>query len=109
MFPEDTFVPDSILPEIKDLYVDCPECASISDDQYSCCTCNGQGQGGKINVFQWLSENPKYLDSKANKINKELFDALKSLTELVAAAEHDLWIEHSGSNAALKNAEKFKS
>lgn len=47
-------IQDEILDSIKRLEVDCPECEYIDDDQYSCGTCDGQGSGGKINVYDYL-------------------------------------------------------
>lgn len=50
-----------IVEDIKMLYVDCPECRNIEDDQYGCTTCWWQGGQGRVNVFQFLQENPKLL------------------------------------------------
>lgn len=55
-----------IVDQIKQLYVDCPECEYMfSDSQYTCATCWCEGGGGQINVLQWLKEHKDYLaDSK---------------------------------------------
>lgn len=48
---------DEILTEIKYLYIDCPECTGIEDDQYFCTTCGCQGGEGAVNVLDWCLEN----------------------------------------------------
>lgn len=47
-------IEEEILEKIKDLLVECPECESIEDDEYTCTTCWSNGQ---INVFKYLKEN----------------------------------------------------
>ena len=51
---------DEIANEINDLYVDCPDCKYMDDDQYTCTTCWCEGGNGRINVVQWVKENPKH-------------------------------------------------
>jgi len=56
----DETIKDIILTKIKNIEIDCPECESMSDDdQYTCTTCWSEGGYGKINVFDWLKENPE--------------------------------------------------
>ena len=45
--------------EIKNLEIDCPDCKYMDDDQYTCTVCWCEGGNGKINVFEWIKENPK--------------------------------------------------
>lgn len=47
-----------IIREIKELYIDCPACAGVTDnDQYTCTTCWHEGGDGKILVWTWIKEN----------------------------------------------------
>jgi DNA-directed RNA polymerase subunit RPC12/RpoP len=51
-----------ILDEIKRLYVDCPDCSSMGDDdQYTCTTCWNQGGNGRINVYEYLKNHKDLL------------------------------------------------
>lgn len=34
--------------KFNELYIDCPECECMEDDQYQCGTCDGQGGDGYI-------------------------------------------------------------
>lgn len=43
-----------IIAEIKELYIDCPECESIEDVQYQCTTC---WANGRLNVFNFLKDH----------------------------------------------------
>lgn len=53
---------EEILRNIKSVYVDCPDCESVYDDeQYTCTTCWCEGGHGKINVFEWLKNHPEVL------------------------------------------------
>lgn len=45
---------NSILVEIKDLTIACPDCDWVEDDQYTCTTCWCQGGHGEINVVEYL-------------------------------------------------------
>jgi len=40
----------------NNLYVDCPECANIGDDQYQCTTCGCGGGAGSISVESIVSD-----------------------------------------------------
>ena len=42
---------------LEHLTVDCPECESMEDDQYTCTTCWSEGGNGKIRVPEFLKEN----------------------------------------------------
>ena len=51
--------------KIKDIEIDCPDCEGMNgDEQYTCTICWQEGGSGKINVFQWLTENPELLTPK---------------------------------------------
>lgn len=51
-----------ILQEIKSIEIDCPDCESMGDDdQYTCTVCWCEGGNGKINLYEWLKEHPKFL------------------------------------------------
>lgn len=53
---------DELLDALKRATVDCPHCEYMTDDsQYTCTTCWCQGGNGKINVFEYLKENPELL------------------------------------------------
>lgn len=53
---------DEIFDLIKDLYIECPDCSCVyDDDQYGCAICGCQGGRGRINVVQYLYENPKIM------------------------------------------------
>lgn len=54
---------NDIMRDIKNLYIDCPDCKYMDDDQYTCTTCWCQGGNGRINVINWLNER-KYLTNK---------------------------------------------
>lgn len=51
-------IEDEIVNRIKEqlryIDVDCPECESIGDDQYQCCTCGYGGGNGKIDVIDYI-------------------------------------------------------
>lgn len=47
-----------IVDYILDLEIECPECAFVEDDQYTCPICWCTGGNGKINVVNFLTENP---------------------------------------------------
>jgi hypothetical protein len=50
---------NEILEDIKRVEIDCPDCRWMdSDEQYACTTCWCEGGNGKINVYEWLKENP---------------------------------------------------
>jgi hypothetical protein len=54
---------DEIVNGINDLQIDCPDCEYMSDDeQYTCTTCWCEGGNGRINVVQWIKENPKHFN-----------------------------------------------
>ena len=58
-------IEQEIIDEIRGLEIDCPDCVDMySDDQYTCTTCWCVGGRGKINVAQWISENPDALRNK---------------------------------------------
>lgn len=48
-----------IADEIKNLEIDCPDYKYMDDDQYTCTTCWHEGGNGRINVVEWIIENPK--------------------------------------------------
>lgn len=48
---------EEVLNEIKSLYVDCPECEYMEDDQYQCGTCGCAGGNGRINVYRYIIEH----------------------------------------------------
>ena len=53
---------DEILNQIKSTYIDCPACEGLTDDeQYTCTTCWYQGGNGRINIFDYIKENPSIL------------------------------------------------
>jgi uncharacterized C2H2 Zn-finger protein len=52
------FVHNEIVNRIGELYIDCPECESIDDEQYACQTCGGYPLG-KLNVLTYLLKNNK--------------------------------------------------
>ena len=53
---------NEILNEIKLVYIDCPECEGLTDDeQYTCTTCWCEGGNGRINIFDYIKENPNVL------------------------------------------------
>ena len=50
---------EEITNDIKYLYIDCPACKWMTaDEQYTCTTCWCEGGNGRINVVQWIKENP---------------------------------------------------
>ena len=50
---------DEILNKIQSTYIDCPACEGLTDDeQYTCTTCWYQGGNGRINIFNYIKENP---------------------------------------------------
>jgi hypothetical protein len=50
-------IDDRILDDISDLYVDCPACKYMTDDdQYTCTKCWHEGGNGKIRVYDFLEE-----------------------------------------------------
>jgi hypothetical protein len=54
---------EEIVNGINDLQIDCPDCEYMSDDeQYTCTTCWCEGGNGRINVVQWIKENPKHFN-----------------------------------------------
>jgi hypothetical protein len=54
---------EEIVNGINDLQIDCPDCKYMSDDeQYTCTTCWCEGGNGRINVVQWIKENPKHFN-----------------------------------------------
>jgi len=53
---------DEILNEIKSVYIDCPACEGLTDDeQYTCTTCWNEGGNGRINVFDYIKDSPNIL------------------------------------------------
>ena len=53
---------DEILNKIQSTYIDCPACEGLTDDeQYTCTTCWYQGGNGRINIFDYIKENPSIL------------------------------------------------
>ena len=56
-------VNQEILSQIKNLEIDCPDCEYIySDEQYMCTMCWCEGGQGKINLFNFLIDNPEYME-----------------------------------------------
>jgi len=54
---------EEIVNGINYLQIDCPDCKYMSDDeQYTCTTCWCEGGNGRINVVQWIKENPKHFN-----------------------------------------------
>lgn len=47
--------------EVKYIYIDCPECENMYDDQYQCGTCGCSGGYGKIPITDYIKilENPE--------------------------------------------------
>lgn len=53
---------NDIFNDIKKIEIDCPDCQCMEDDQYTCTICWCQGGNGKINIFRWLKDHPKYME-----------------------------------------------
>ena len=45
---------DRINYSLRDITIDCPECESMEDDQYTCTTCWYEGGNGKIRISEYL-------------------------------------------------------
>jgi len=56
-----TTMNDQILREIIDtnLFVNCPECETIDDNQYQCTTCGEGGGYGRVSVTEFVQEQAK--------------------------------------------------
>jgi hypothetical protein len=56
-------IEQEILNNIKNIEINCPDCEYMSsDEQYTCTTCWCEGGDGKINVFQYITENKEILN-----------------------------------------------
>jgi len=53
---------DEILDDISKLYIDCPDCKWIGDDQYTCTVCWCEGGNGRIHVYSFLEEHFKRIN-----------------------------------------------
>lgn len=62
---------EQILTDIRGIEIDCPECQSTGDDQYTCMTCGCQGGSGRINVLQWIKRHSSALADKSVKTTRE--------------------------------------
>jgi hypothetical protein len=50
-------IKNEIIKEIQQIYIDCPECEYLTDDeQYICTLCWCEGGNGKINVYNYIKE-----------------------------------------------------
>jgi len=45
---------DRISDTVHRLTIDCPECESMDDDQYTCTTCWCEGGSGKLKIAQYI-------------------------------------------------------
>jgi hypothetical protein len=43
-----------VLRAISDVQIDCPDCESMDDDQYTCTTCWCEGGNGRLYVNKFL-------------------------------------------------------
>jgi hypothetical protein len=50
-----------IVDRVADLYIDCPACEFIEDPQYTCMYCWNTGGNGRLNVLEFLRDNPQLL------------------------------------------------
>lgn len=48
------YIHNEIIERISGVYVPCPECENMDDEQYGCGTCNGQGSSGHVNILDWV-------------------------------------------------------
>ena len=47
---------DRVTEAIRYLYIDCPDCESMTDDdQYTCTTCWQEGGNGRLNVSDYVN------------------------------------------------------
>ena len=64
-----------------DLYIDCPECISIDDEQYQCGTCDGTPTGNpNISISSMVSSLIKERDTMKSQL-AEKSDRIKEMTE----------------------------
>jgi hypothetical protein len=48
---------DQILADIRVIYVACPACIYLEDEQYTCTVCECQGGNGEIQVLGFLEKH----------------------------------------------------
>ena len=48
---------NEIIDEMKLFRIHCPECSSVDDDQYQCCTCGCCGGQATISIMAFLQRN----------------------------------------------------
>jgi hypothetical protein len=62
MEEERDYIAEAIIERLRDVKIDCPDCADMySDDQYTCTTCWCEGGQGTLGYSEWKRYVIEYL------------------------------------------------